>query len=167
MEFTARLENFNTKLWTYHIKVPGPVADHFLETGNRRVICRLNDDFEFQCALMPAGNGVYFININKKIRTQLGLKEGGKIDVHLSPDDSEFGMPFPEEFREVLKQDKQANQYFEKLTPGKKRNLIYITAQAKNPDACIHRSIIIATHLKNNAGKIDFRSLTRELQAKP
>ena len=66
MEFTARLENFNTKLWTYHIKVPKPIAKHFLDMGDKRVICRLNDTMEFQCAIMPAGDGVSFININKK-----------------------------------------------------------------------------------------------------
>jgi hypothetical protein len=30
----------------------------------------------------------------------------------LEKDESEFGMPFPEEFKEVLKQDKKANAYF-------------------------------------------------------
>jgi len=164
MEFTSRLENFNTKLWTYHIKVPNAIARHFLEMGDKRVICHLNDAFEFQCAIMPAGDGVHFININKKIRDQLNLKEGSKINVFLEKDTSEFGLPFPDEFKEVLKQDKKADGYFQKLTPGKQRNLIYIIGQAKKTDARIQRSIIIADHLKNNSGKIDFRSLTKELQ---
>jgi uncharacterized protein YdeI (YjbR/CyaY-like superfamily) len=55
---------------------------------------------------------------------------------------------------------------FEQLTPGKQRNLIYIVGQAKNTDLRIIRSIIIIDHLKNNLGKIDFRSLNKELQAK-
>jgi hypothetical protein len=166
MEFTAKLENFNTKLWTWHIKVPNPIARHFLDMGDKRVICHLNDAFEFQCAIMAAGDGVYFINLNKKIRDQLGLKEGARIKVMLEKDESEFGMPFPDEFKEALKQDKKAKSYFEALTPGKQRNLLYIVGQAKNMDLRIMRSIIIVDHLKNNLGKIDFRSLNKELQAK-
>lgn len=166
MEFTAKLENFNTRLWTWHIKVPKAIAKHYLDMGDKRVVCHLNDTFEFQCAIMSAGEGVYFINLNKKIRDQLGLKEGSRIRVMLEKDESEFGMPVPEEFKEVLKQDKKANTYFEQLTPGKQRNLIYIVGQAKNTDLRILRSIIIIDHLKNNLGKIDFRSLNKELQAK-
>ncbi|HEX5112698.1 MAG TPA: DUF1905 domain-containing protein, partial [Saprospiraceae bacterium] len=70
MEYTAKLENFNTKLWTYHIKVPKPIAMHFLEMGDKRVICHLNDAHKFQCAIMSAGEGAYFILINKKIRDE-------------------------------------------------------------------------------------------------
>jgi len=166
MEFTAKLENFNTRLWTYHIKVPNAIARYFLDMGDKRVICHLNNSLEFQCAIMAAGEGIYFINLNKKIRDLLGLKEGTKIHVMLEKDESEFGMPFPEEFKEALKQDKKANMLFEELTPGKQRNLIYIVGQAKNTDLRIMRSIIIIDHLKNNLGKIDFRSLNKELQAK-
>jgi hypothetical protein len=166
MEFTAKLENFNTKLWTYHIKVPNAIARHYLEMGDKRVICNLNDAMEFQCAIMSAGDGVYFINVNKKIRDQLNLKEGNKIKVELEKDTSEFGLPFPDELKEVLRQDKAADGFFKKLTPGKQRNLIYIAGQPKTSDLRILRSVIIADHLKNNKGKINFPALGKELQAK-
>jgi len=166
MEFTAKLENFNTKLWTYHIKVPNAIARHYLEMGDKRVICNLNDAMEFQCAIMSAGDGVYFINVNKKIREQLNLKEGSKIKVGLEKDTSEFGLPFPDELKEVLRQDKAADGFFKKLTPGKQRNLIYIAGQPKTSDLRILRSVIIADHLKNNKGKINFPALGKELQAK-
>jgi len=166
MEFTAKLENFNTKLWTYHIKVPNAIARHYLEMGDKRVICNLNDAMEFQCAIMSAGDGVYFINVNKKIRDQLSLKEGSKIRVDLEKDTSEFGLPFPDELKEVLCQDKAADGIFKKLTPGKQRNLIYIAGQPKTSDLRILRSVIIADHLKNNKGKINFPALGKELQAK-
>jgi bifunctional DNA-binding transcriptional regulator/antitoxin component of YhaV-PrlF toxin-antitoxin module len=166
MDFTAKLENFKTKLWTYHIKVPNPVAKHFLDMGDKRVVCQLNGEFEFQCAIMSAGDGVYFINLNKKIRDQLGLKEGSRIQVELEKDQSEFGLPFPEEFKEVLDQDKAANSWFQNLTPGKQRNLIYMAGQVRDTDRRIIRALIIAEHLKNNSGKINFRSLHLELQEK-
>ncbi len=164
MEFTAKLENFNTRLWSYHIKVPKAIAAHFLEMGDKRVVCRLNDTIDFQCAIMPAGDGVFFININKKIRDQLKLKEGSKLVVHLEKDDSEYGLPFPEELKELLDQDKVGNKLFHDLTPGKQRNLIYAAGQVKNTDLRIHRSMVIIEHLKKNNGKINFRQLNQELR---
>lgn len=164
MEFTAKLENFNTRLWSYHIKVPQPIALHFLEKRDKRVVCRLNNAMEFQCAIMPAGDGVFFININKKIRDQLKLKEGSKVVAHLEKDNSEYGLPFPEELKELLDQDKSGNKLFQALTPGKQRNLIYIAGQVKNADLRIHRAMVILDHLKKNAGKINFRQLNQELR---
>lgn len=164
MEFTAKLENFNTRLWSYHIKVPKAIAAHFLEMGDKRVVCRLNDTMEFQCAIMPAGEGVYFININKKIRDQLKLKEGSKLVVHLEKDNSEYGLPFPEELKELLDQDKEGNKLFHALPPGKQRNLIYAVAQVKNADLRIHRAMVVIGHLKKNNGKINFRQLNQELR---
>jgi hypothetical protein len=166
MEFEARLDNFNTKLWSYHIKVPSRIAKHFLEQGDKRVICRLNRDHTFQCAIMPAGDDVFFININKKIRDQLKLKEGQKIQVYLEKDTSTYGLPFPEELKAVLDQDPEGNRLFHQLTPGKQRNMIYGVSQVKNTDRRIQRALIMIEHLRQNGGKLDFRKLYQELKVK-
>lgn len=165
MNFKAILENFNTRLWSYHIKVPGPIAKHFIDLGEKRVVCTLNDSVEMQSGLMPAGEGVYFININKKVRDKLKIAEGSTVNVSLRIDDSKYGLSMPEEFAEVLKQDVEGKAYFEKLTPGKKRNLIYIAGQVKNVDLRIHRSMVMVEHLKKNDGKINFRALHEELKS--
>ncbi len=164
MNFKAVLDNFNTRLWSYHIKVPAAIAQHFIDSGNKRVVCRLNDSVEMQSGLMPAGDGVYFININKKIRDKLKITEGSQLNVNLKNDDSEYGLPMPEEFAEMLKQDNKGNEWFEKLTAGKKRNLIYIAGHVKNVDLRIHRAIVILDHLKMNDGKINFKALNSELK---
>ena len=166
MEFRARLENFNTKLWSYHIKVPKAIASHFLEQGDKRVVATLDGSLSFQCALMPAGEGIYFINLNKKIRDQLRLKEGSMITVSLEKDESEYGLPFPEELKELLDQDPKGNELFHALTPGKQRNLIYAVNQVKSPELRIHRSLVLVEHLKKNNGKILFRELYEELHKK-
>lgn len=166
MEFNARLDNFNSKLWSYHIKVPKGIAAHFLELGDKRVVCRLNDAYEFQCAIMPAGDGVFFININKKIRDQLRLKEGSRVSVSLEKDNSTYGMPFPEELKEVLVQDKEGNRLFHQLTPGKQRIIIYGVSQVKNSAGRIQRALIMVDHIRRNDGKIDFKKLYQELNSK-
>lgn len=163
MEFTARMENFNTRLWTFHIKVPKDVAMHFLEQRDKRVVATLNQTITFQCAIMPAGNGVHFITINKKIRDQLKIKEGSKINVSLTKDESDYGLPFPDELKELLEQDNAGKKLFHELTPGKQRNMIYVVSQVKNTDLRIHRALVILEHLKKNKGKINFRELYEEI----
>lgn len=167
MEFKAIIENFNTKLWSYHLKVPNLVAKHFLELGVKRVVCTLNKTVELQCAIMSAGDGVSFILVNKKIRDQLKLKEGSKVEVQLTKDESEFGLPFPIELEEVLAQDNEGKAYFDKLTPGKQRNIIYAAGQVKNPDLRIQKAMVMVEHLKKNKGKIDFKQLNAELRTTP
>ncbi|MBK9981924.1 MAG: DUF1905 domain-containing protein [Saprospiraceae bacterium] len=166
MEFTAKLENFNTKLWTWHIKVPNPIAKYFLDQGDKRVICMLNETAAVQCAIMPAGDGVFFININKKLRDQLKLKEGSKVNVTLEKDKSEYGLPFPEELKELLDQDAAGNKWFHALPPGKQRNIIYYVGQMKNPDLRIHRGMVFLEHLKRNKGKLNFREILDDFQKK-
>ena len=164
MEFTARLDNFNTRLWTFHVKVPKDIALELKEKGEKRVVATLNNTVTFQCAIMPAGDGVFFINVNKKIRDQLKIKEGSKVHVVLTKDDSEYGLPFPDELRELLKQDKEGDKYFHALTPGKQRNIIYAVNQVKNSELRIDRAMVMIEHLKKNKGKLNFRELYQELR---
>lgn len=164
MEYTARLENFNTKLWTYHIKVPAATAKHFLDQGNKRVVCTLNGQHRMQCAILPAGNDTYFINLNKQVRDKLKLKEGHAVDVRLEKDESPYGLPFPEALKAVLDQDAEGNRLFHQLTPGKQRNILYAVGQVKNEDGRIRRALIMVAHIKRNGGKIDFKKLNEELK---
>lgn len=163
MEFEGILENFNTRLWTFHVKVPVKIVQHFLEKGNKRVVATLNNSLSFQCAIMPAGDGVYFININKKIRDQLHVKEGIKLHVSLVNDESQYGLPVPDELKIALEEDKVGSELFHALTPGKQRTMIYIVSQVKNIDLRIHRALVIIEHLKQNKGKINFKELNSEI----
>ncbi|MBI5915588.1 MAG: DUF1905 domain-containing protein [Bacteroidetes bacterium] len=164
MQFTAFLENFNTALWSYHISVPVAIAAPFIEGTDRRVVCTLNGTTEFQCALMPKGDGHFFININKKIRDKLKLKLGSEVRVSLRKDDSQYGLPMPEEFAEILAQDETGNRLFHALTPGKQRNLLYYAGLPKTTETRIRRAVVFIEHLKSNAGKIDFKQLHEEMK---
>ena len=104
LHFTSTLEISTNKLWGAHLPVPAPIAQVFLTEGAKRVVCKLNDTVEFQCALLPKGEGVYCIVVNKKIREQLGLREGSTARVSLHKDESEYGLPMPDELAEVLAQ---------------------------------------------------------------
>lgn len=163
--FTTTLDKFDSNLWGHHIFVPDVIANQFITEGNdRRVICTLNEGTAFQCALMPKGDGGFFININKKIRDSLKLKVGMQVQATLRKDDSQYGLPMPEEFAELLAMDEEGNRLFHALTPGKQRTLLYIAGNAKSSDKRITRAIAIVEHLKANNGKIDFKMLNVALR---
>lgn len=162
--FETILERFNSKLWHYHILVPADIAKAFVKGTDRRVICRLNNKVTFQCALMHKGSGTFFININKSIRDKLKLKEGDSLQVSLKKDESEYGLPLPEELAELMKQDEEGREVFHKLTPGKQRTLLYIIDHVKNTELRLRRAIAIVNHLKRTKGKIDYKQLNEEMK---
>jgi bifunctional DNA-binding transcriptional regulator/antitoxin component of YhaV-PrlF toxin-antitoxin module len=163
--FQATIEQFNdTRLWSHHFKIEPAIARKFIEGKNRRVLCSINGEEAFQCAIMRGANDLYFINVNKEIRNKLGLLEGEMVKVKLEKDQSEFGLPFPEAFQEVLDSDPEARKYFDSLTAGRKRNLLYIVNKPKSVDKQIEKSLVIAQHFKKMNGKIDFKLLNEDFR---
>ncbi len=148
----------------YYIPVEAKHAGILEFTGkSRRVVCTLNNTETFQCALMPM-SGEFFIIVNKKVRTRLGLEANHNVKVDLIKDTSKYGLPMPEEFEEVLAQDDEGRKFFEALTDGKKRTLIYSVSTVKDIDKRIHRAIIFLEHLKRNEGKIINKELAEEIK---
>jgi hypothetical protein len=165
LHFSSVLEESTNKLWGCHFLVPVAVADTLIGAGDsKRVVCVLNEKMEYQCALMPHGNGTFVITVNKKIQTRLGLKIGVSIRASLRKDESEYGLPMPEELAELLAQDEEGNQLMHALTPGKLRSLLYIIGQPKHSDIRLHRALVVVEHLKANQGKIDYKQLNLTLR---
>jgi hypothetical protein len=164
MHFTTTLQKFDSPLWGFHIPVPDEVSKNFLETTGARVVCTLNGTEEFQCALMPKGDGSYFININKKLRDKLKLKPGSEVHAALRKDDSKYGLPMPEELAELLALDDEGNELFHALTPGKQRSLLYIAGSPKTSETRIKKAVVVVEHLKANGGKIDYKQLNEDMK---
>lgn len=162
--FQAYVENFNTNLWKFHFKIPLDIANTYIEKKSKRLLVTINGELTIQAGIMSAGENVYFINLNKKIRDQLKLNEGTRIDIVLNQDDSIYGMEMPEALEEVLNSDLEAKTCFDQLTPGKKRNLLYLINQTKSEEIAIRKSLIIAEHLKKFEGVIHFKELYNELK---
>lgn len=159
MTFTTTLENFNSNLWAYHIRVPNEAAEVFKQGKERRVICKLNNALEIQCAIMPKGDGTFFINLNKEIRKKLDLGLGEEVTVTLRKDESKYGLPMPEEMAELLKIDDEGNHYFHALTKGKQRSLLHIIGKPKTSDTRLRKALVVVDYLKMTGGKLDFKEL--------
>ncbi|MEJ7625014.1 MAG: YdeI/OmpD-associated family protein [Pyrinomonadaceae bacterium] len=139
----------------WHYLIVGPEIPKKLkfEGKLRRVVCSINGGEDFQCALMPWG-GQFFIIVNQQKRDALGIVVGDTVSVELVRDESKYGLPMPEELREVLDQDPKGDKLFHSLTAGKQRSMLYFIGQIKNIDKRIYACLILIEHLKTNDGKV-------------
>lgn len=147
--------------------VPLDISIAIQDAGIKRLLCTINKDLTARptpCALMPAGDGRYFININKEKRTKYRLEEGSPIHIQLVEDNSVYGMDLCEEFEAILQTDPQFDQQFHALTPGKQRSLLYYINKIKSSEKRIEKTMIIAQHIERQKGKIDFKLLNQEMK---
>lgn len=159
-DFKTSLEKFEGQLWGHHIPVPDDIYQHFKDS-DRRVICQLNDLPPFQCALMPAGNGSFFINVNKELRKKLQLNVGEKISANIKKDNSKYGLPMPEEMEELMFLDDEGAEYFHQLTPGKQRSLLHLIGKPKSSEIRLKKAVVVLDYLKLVKGKLDFKELNQ------
>ena len=74
-------------------------------------------------------------------------------------------MPISEEFSAVLASDPDREIWFEKLTDGKKRSLIFLTNKTKNPQLKIEKCFVVLEHLKRNRGQLDLQLLNADFKS--
>lgn len=164
IQFSTTLQKFDSNLWGYHFPIPSAIADNFVDGNDRRIICKINKAIEVQGALMPYSEG-YFILINQDLIKKLHLSVGDNVKLDIEKDKSEFGLPMPDSFRALLDQDSESYAYFNKLTPGKKRNLIYLVGKVKNINSQLNKGLAIVDHLKTEKGILDFKKLNQLIKA--
>ena len=159
----AQLADMDSNMWGYHFRIPESVFKKFSKGTDRRVICTFNGKEKLHCALMPSPEGP-FIMVNKELVKKLRIELGELITLEIEKDHSEYGMPISEEFELIIFGDEEVAHHFEALTPGKKRNLIYIVNKIKSSDIRINRSMAIAHHLKESKGELDFKQLNETIK---
>ncbi|MBW3468569.1 YdeI/OmpD-associated family protein [Arthrospiribacter ruber] len=162
-QFETTLENFNSALWHYHVPVPDDIASQLIEGTNRRILFSIAGS-EYQHAALMKTKEYWFFLLNKKQCEKLSISERDKIRVTLEKDRSEFGHEVPEEFQTMLDQDQEGAEYFNSLTKGKQRSLIYLVGKVKNPDSRINKSLAILAHLKESRGNLDFKKLNEKIK---
>ena len=153
------LRKFESNLWGYHFHISPQVAQNLIEGNNRRIVCIVNESLKIQSALMPYSEG-YFIFMNKSNVDKLNIAEDDEVELEISKDNSEYGLPMPESFQMLLEQDEKGSKYFHQLTIGKQRSLIYIVGKVKNIDSQLNKGLAILHHLKEKQGNLNFKQLT-------
>jgi hypothetical protein len=161
LTLTTQLINLNSEVYYQALHVPAEAVKELLkDTKDQRMVCRLETGYEWQCALMPLGDGDFFINVNKEIRAANGLADNQKnVVIQLKKDESEYGMPVPEELIELWAMDQEGWAIFNTLTPGKQRSLLYQIGKPKNSETRLKKAVQVTDYLKSTGGKLDFKEL--------
>ena len=164
IKFKTVLASSLQEMGWHFLVIPKKIAERFPTDGKtRRVVCSINGGEPFQCAVMPWGE-IFYIIVNKKRRDGLRIVAGDEVEVELVSDDSKYGLPMPEEFREVLDQDPEGDQLFHDLTAGKQRGMLYYLGNIRDIDKRIYAALAFIDHLKEHDGKIVNKLLLEELK---
>jgi hypothetical protein len=97
--------------------------------------------------------------INKKMVDKMALQVGDDVEMSIEKDHSKFGHEVPESFQNLLDQDEEGRRFFENLTMGKQRSLIYLIGTVKSIDSQINKGLAILHHLRMTQGQLDFKQL--------
>jgi len=158
VNFKSKLEVTDSDPPWHILRVPKARVASFGFKGNlRRVVCTLNGTETFNCSLFPS-RGNYFITLNRKLREKLGLDVGEPVTVELEKDTSKYGMPMPEEFAEVIRQDPEGERLFNALSPGNQRLMLKLVVFVKDIDRRIARALAGIELLKRSDGSFDYHA---------
>lgn len=166
IKFISHLEKYSNSLWNFHFKVPANVVKTLRKDKVKRFLCQINQGTPFHAALLPAGEEIYFIKVNKELRSQHRITINDSLSITLTKDESQYGIPLPAEIEELLLLDPEGNQHFQNLSPGKQRSLLYLVGKLKSKDKRYEKSFIILEHLKEYKGVLDFKILNQDFKDK-
>lgn len=155
---TAKIVSYTSDYNYYGIHLPSAASQNFANAKNKRINCFINQFPSFPAALLPDGNGNYFITLSKQRLKDYKIKPGDEVAVKIMEDTSKYGMPLPEEMEILLEQDEEGSHFFHKLTPGRQRSLLYMVGKIKSPQLRIDKSIAILEYLKSTGGKFEYQS---------
>jgi len=156
----------DSHLYPLQFYIPDAIVKELKEKKVKRLHVSINGHQAIESSLLSGGNQQYFVKINKTQMKKMSLSISDVAILELTPDESEYGMPLPQEFAAIWEIDDEAKNYFHTLTPGKQRNLIYIVNKVKNLNIRIRKATIIMDHLKINSGKLDFKILNENLKVR-
>lgn len=164
VSYKTQVSQYESTLWSVYIPVPTDIAESFLASDSKRVICTINRSLRIHCAILPMGNGTHFMLLNKENRKKLNLDIGDEINIILEPDTSKYGIALPEEMEELLLMDEEGSEVFHKLTVGKQRSLLFIVGKPKSSETRLKKAVVILDYLKMTGGKLDFKELNESFK---
>lgn len=144
LQTTATIYQTSAPIY-YYLLLEDEVLKHF--PLKSRVICLADGHLEFSAAVMALGEGKGYLMLNGKRLKALKKREGDSVSLILKTDDSEYGMPMPDELQEILDQDEEIRTHFEALTPGKKRTILHYIGMVKNSELRLEKAIRFINNL--------------------
>lgn len=127
---------------------------------NQRLLITLDHKVQWQAGILALGEGSGLITVQKDRLKKIGKTLGDTVIVQLKKDESEFGVPVPEEIREYWVQVPESKYRFDALTPGMKRYILNHISTAKSAEKRSERThFLMSNLLLAPQGKETFRFL--------
>ena len=142
----ATVQRFDSGM--HYLAVPATTAASFLNSGIKRILCRINRQHELHAAIQRTRENEYYIMMGLATLKKFQLKTGTSVSIEFLEDTTACQFYMPEELEEVLQTDPDAKTVFESLTDGNKRGLISLILQVKSVDKKIERALRIAQKIK-------------------
>lgn len=115
--------------WTYLI-VPFDVEQVY-GTKARVAVKGTVNGHPYRSSLMPQGNNVHIMVVNKSLREQAGASVGDFVAVTMERDDAAREVDVPDDFREALAEDAAADAAFAQLSYSHRKEYVDWIESAK------------------------------------
>lgn len=159
-EFRSFIHELTYLLNATYVEVPASIVQAMGGTLSRRVVCTINGKVTFQIGFMALREGAAYITVNAQRLKKLGVKPGDEVHVSLVNDESEYGVPMPDELEALLQQDDEGARRFSLLSKGMQRYILNYVSSVKNPQKRIDRALLLVGNLKQlKEGKETFREM--------
>jgi hypothetical protein len=129
--FTAPLEKQPGRYGWSYVEFPYDVHAIFGKRGEVRVKCLFNG-VPADRALMPTRSGIHILALNMELRERAKVgRPGDMVTVELWPDPEPQRIDIPEELSDTLELMPDFKAAWERLTPGRRRDLCRWIVSAK------------------------------------
>jgi len=117
----------------------------------------------YQAKVAGNGRGGYFVPVNKQRREWLEKQHGRRtqLNVVLSPDTSKYGLPVPPAFEVFLDEDALVRSYFDDLSGGVQRRILFGLSSSKRESTQLHRAVATAEYLIEVQGSVSLKELSK------
>lgn len=144
--FQARLERMRSRLNWIIVHLPFDAAKVWGLRGQIKVKGEING-FSFRTSLFPTREGGHILLVNKQMQKGARAKEGDIASFEMEFDAEKRSIGIPEEFRTILSQNRSLRQWYEKLTPSTRNDILKWVTDPKSGAARLRRAEQIAERL--------------------
>ncbi|AZQ44150.1 DUF1905 domain-containing protein [Nonlabens ponticola] len=156
-EFETQL---STDGWMGALPIPEDIADQLTVSKIKRVVATVTsgkNEITLYAGVIKK-KGMFYLMCSKANKKLLNIDQGDEVHVSMHEDTSKYQAPMTEELEAVLLSDHEAYELFEKLLPGKQRNIIFMVYGVKDSQKRVDIALNAMENLKignNNPMKFE------------
>lgn len=130
------------------VEFPYVTKEVFGSNGIIKVVATF-DGYEYRGALVKMGSDCHIIGITKEIRAIIGKQPGDEIEVTIKKDNESRAKEIPENLRDALNTNKDAEEFLNTLTDSQRNKFITFIESAKKKETADSRVEKVIEMLKN------------------